>query len=337
MQPPVELLRRIAPEEQHASGAGKNGFMGRTELEQAGLRDYPTIYAVVAGIFADYSQDEISNVGRWTFTDRAGNMTYVMPGELRDVKGIKIIQSHPDNQKRGLPRSISTLTLFNIQTGQQLEQMDSTDLTSVKSAAESAVVLRGWEHAAQPENIRLGIVGGGPNAREHFETFTQLSQRRVVETRIYSPRTSGKQLVERLQAEHLDQRISFSGDFDDIVTKSNVVVLSTTSQQPLLLPHHLDGATDPKLIIALGFRDVATEILEHAAVVVTDDPRDYSRQDLPAGAYMHNHPGKAITIKDVVNQPHLLKQGTVVFVPFGLGIIDVAVGYHLLQNRNNGK
>ncbi|MBI2033382.1 MAG: ornithine cyclodeaminase family protein [Candidatus Levybacteria bacterium] len=334
MVPIVELqLRNGVDQKIHRNG---HSLPGETvSPEKPVVSDYKALYPVVEALFT-HPEKDVAYVGRWKFPDQSGNDTYVMPGETPDVKGIKVIQSHPDNKEKGLPRSTSTITLFSKETGIPFAIMDATELTPAKSALESAVALRAWENAQQPQTVRLGIIGGGPNARSHFEAFRQLSIKGIEETTIYSPRDSGRLLVRKLASDYQDDSIYHSGSIEEIFERSNVIVCATTAQEPFVTPWHIQQGKG-KLVIGLGFHDVSEKALQSAQMVIYDDPEQYRLQDLEAGRYLHSSPPNVTTLSGVAcGERPISTSGSIIFVPFGLGTIDIALAHQIYKEGKSG-
>jgi alanine dehydrogenase len=79
----------------------------------------------------------------------------------RPFAGVKVVNSHPDNPKRGLPTVAAVFVLNDPETGMPLAVMAAGALTDLRTGAAGAVAAKAL---ARPASRTLGLVGCGRQA-----------------------------------------------------------------------------------------------------------------------------------------------------------------------------
>ena len=157
----------------------------------------------------------------------AGGELLVMPAASATGAGVKLVGIGHDNDARGLPRIQGVYVLFDAATMTPQAVLDGTSLTTIRTAGQSAAVVR---RLAPADASRLVVFGAGPQARAHVEALRAV--RPVERIRIVARR--------RERAEALCAALG-SGDAapgtPDDVADADLVVTATTSATPVF-----DGA-----------------------------------------------------------------------------------------------
>lgn len=92
----------------------------------------------------------------------------LMPAEWDDFVGVKVASVAPDNPAAGLPRIQGNYLLLDSRTLAPVALLDGVALTSVRTAAVSAVAV---DALAPPDANGLVVFGSGPQARSHIEAL----------------------------------------------------------------------------------------------------------------------------------------------------------------------
>lgn len=94
----------------------------------------------------------------------------LMPGSASEprIYGAKIVSLHPQNPSQGLPAVQGFVVLFDPDTGTPVALIDGAEITTLRTAAASALATR---TLAQPAARTLGIVGCGVQAASHLEAI----------------------------------------------------------------------------------------------------------------------------------------------------------------------
>ena len=103
----------------------------------------------------------------------ADNFINAMPGYVPDLGavGIKWVGGFTDNPGRGLPYVSGLLILNDTETGLPLSVMDCIWITTMRTAAATAVSAK---YLARPESSVLGVLGCGVQGRSNVEALKVL-------------------------------------------------------------------------------------------------------------------------------------------------------------------
>lgn len=113
---------------------------------------------------------------------------FLMPGAMADgsVFGAKLVSLLPSNPERGLPAVQGFVALFDLDSGAPLALLDGAEITSLRTAAVSALATR---TLARDDASSHGIFGAGRLAAEHLRAIAAV--RPLTETRVWA-RDPGK-------------------------------------------------------------------------------------------------------------------------------------------------
>jgi ornithine cyclodeaminase len=160
----------------------------------------------------------------------------LMPAQWGSYAGVKLVTVAPGNAARGLPRIQGAYLLLDGGTLTPLALLDGIALTSVRTAAVSAVAA---DALAAPDASRVVVFGAGPQARSHIEALRSV---RPVEDVVVVGRD-----VERTRAfaDGVGARVGEAAD----VARADIVACCTTARTPLF-----DGSLLPATatVVAVG-------------------------------------------------------------------------------------
>jgi ornithine cyclodeaminase len=185
-----------------------------------------------------------------------------MPASVDRYAGVKVVSIAPDNPVRGLPRVQGAYLLFDATTLQVAAVLDGVALTTLRTAAVSALAV---DRLARPEAARLVVFGCGPQARGHIEALSQVRPIRQVTivSRSDSP-------AEALARHYAADGVRASVGRPEAVAEADIVVCATTARTPVF-----DSTTLPAhaVVVAIGShepdaREVDSALIERATVVV---------------------------------------------------------------------
>ncbi|MGW7384496.1 2,3-diaminopropionate biosynthesis protein SbnB [Streptomyces sp. NPDC054794] len=262
------------------------------------------------------------------FPDRPKERIIALPASVGgDVKsaGIKWISSFPDNVSAGLPRASAVLLLNDLGTGYPYACLEGSVISASRTAASAALAATQLSRGRSSVG-RVGFIGTGLIARYIHTYFAAadwpFERIGVYDTSADRVRGFSEQLrtTSRTPIEAFDSA-------QEIIRASDVIVFATTAGTP--------HVTDPAwfghapLVLHVSLRDVSTEVVLSAANFVDDvehclkahtsvhltEQRTGSRDFLDGTLY------DVLTGK--VTPP---TDRTVLFSPFGLGVLDLALG-----------
>jgi ornithine cyclodeaminase/alanine dehydrogenase len=228
----------------------------------------------------------------------------------------------------------SLILLFDLDRGAFTAVMEGMYLTGVRTALQSVVGLRSLT-ASRPATV--GVVGAGFQARFQLLVIDHLLD--VEAFRIYD--VDGERA--RSLATAVDPELAAEtavGDEPSTVAGSDAIVTVTDSKAPVLDEAWLD---DPSLIVALGsYRELPDATIREADHVVVDHPEQCLQRGTLADLAARGGLSEAdlhATIGEVLDGAYggtIGRDDRVVFVPIGLGALDVAVAERLHRGGADG-
>ena len=241
--------------------------------------------------------------------------------------------------ERGLPSIQGVVLLFDAATGTPLSAMDSGPLTSIRTAATSAVAAK-W--LALPNASRLAMIGCGVQARAHVAAM--LNVRPITQIRAFDAnRATAEEFCREMKTiHHLDCQVA--EDAPASARFGQVVVTSTPSQRPILDDGDVVAGT---FIAAVGAdsehkQEISIPLLRSAHVIVDD-----LDQCTKIGDLHHAIAAGALTSSDVRASLDLVVSGRVrgrlddseiiVFDSTGVAIEDAAAAAIVYENAERGR
>ena len=188
----------------------------------------------------------------------------LMPSEIADRVGVKIVSVATGNAGLGLSRIQGMYLLMDAETLAPVALLDGIAITSLRTPAMSAVAVR---HLASADASRLVVFGTGPQAWGHVEALRAV---RPVTEVVVVGRDAGR-------AQSFADRLTGTGVLatlgsPDAVADADLVVCATTSGDSLF-----DGRLiqDRSCVVAVGShepdrRELDAQLLGRASVVVEE-------------------------------------------------------------------
>ena len=177
----------------------------------------------------------------------------------------------PGNPARGLDSHQGTVTLFDGATGEPRAILDASAVTSVRTAAVSAVATR----LLARENARvLAILGAGVQGRAHLDAL--LPVRSFEEVRVFATNAAHARAA-------AGDRANVAASAEEAVRGADVVVLATTSSEPVVRRDWLAPGTHVNAIGASVPSDRELDVETVAASALFCDSRESLRSE--AGEY----------------------------------------------------
>ncbi|MFF4794751.1 2,3-diaminopropionate biosynthesis protein SbnB [Streptomyces sp. NPDC001276] len=277
------------------------------------------------------------------FPDRPTARIIALPASVGGsvgVDGLKWISSFPTNVDAGLPRASAVLVLNDHDTGYPFACMESSIISATRTAA-SAALAADWLTRNRPRPTRVGFFGTGLIARyiHTFLTGTGFSFDSVGVYDVSADSSAGfcGYLRQTGAAGHAP-KITVHESAEDLIRSSDLVVFATIAGEP----HVTDPAwfTHHPVVLHVSLRDLAPQVLLSAANFVDDvehclkaGTSPHLTEQLTGGRdFLHG------TLDDVmtgrVDPP---ADRPVIFSPFGLGVLDLAVGKYVYDEVARAK
>ncbi|MFD4896550.1 2,3-diaminopropionate biosynthesis protein SbnB [Streptomyces sp. NPDC058411] len=250
-------------------------------------------------------------------------------GGPEPVMGLKWISSFPANVERGLQRASSVQILNDLRTGYPTAVLEASQISASRTAASAALASRTL-HGDRPVHT-AGLIGCGTINRRVLDFLVLVHpELRTVTVQDAVP---GRAATFAAQMAALRPEISFvAGDVDDALRAGTVSVATTDSTYWLDLAAHPDRPAD-QVILHLSLRDLSTDSVLNAYNVVDDiehvmrERTSLHRAEQEVG-HRRFVDEEIATVLGRTEAP--VTGRTVVFSPFGLGILDLAVARTIL-------
>ena len=266
------------------------------------------------------------------FPDRPSSRIIALPasigGEVR-VDGLKWISSFPDNVAAGIPRASAVLILNDHDTGYPFACLESSIISATRTAA-SAALAADWLSRGATRPARVGFIGLGLIARyiHMFLVGTGWEFDAVGLHDLSAEHAAGFRGY--LEHAHPAERITIHDSAESLIRSSDLVVFATVAGEPHI--HDLSWFEHNPLVLHVSLRDLSPEIILASTNIVDDVEHCLKANTSPHLAEQQTGGRDFLdgTLDDVmtgrVTIPH---DRPVIFSPFGLGVLDLAVGKYV--------
>lgn len=268
------------------------------------------------------------------FEDRPLSRIIALPasvgGRFR-VDGLKWVSSFPGNIEYGLPRASALLLLNDHDTGYPFACLEASIISASRTAASAAL---GAEHLfrGRPRPRRIGFVGAGLIAR-YIHAYLSATGRDFDEIGIHDLDPESAHGLSAAFALKGSTPVRLHDDAESLIRASDLVVFATVAARPHItdtscFDHH-------PVVLHVSLRDLAPQILLEAVNVVDDIDHCLKANTSPhlVEQLTGNRDFIAGTLDDVMSgRVRIPPDRTVVFSPFGLGVLDLAVGLFVYES-----
>ncbi|MFH8475457.1 2,3-diaminopropionate biosynthesis protein SbnB [Streptomyces sp. NPDC018000] len=266
------------------------------------------------------------------FPDRPSSRIIALPasigGKVR-VDGLKWISSFPENVTAAIPRASAVLILNDHDTGYPFACLESSIISATRTAA-SAASAADWLSRDRPRPKRVGFFGAGLIAR-YIHTFLIGNGWSFEEIGVHDlSADSAAGFRCYLEQSGTTGRITVHDSAEQLIRNSDLVVFATVAGQPHV--SDLSWFTHNPLVLHVSLRDLAPEILLASTNFVDDIEHCLKANTSPHLAEQLTGSRDFLngTLDDVMaGRVTVRADRPVVFSPFGLGVLDLAVGKYV--------
>jgi 2,3-diaminopropionate biosynthesis protein SbnB len=248
------------------------------------------------------------------------------------VDGLKWISSFPDNVAAGIPRASAVLILNDHHTGYPFACLEASIISATRTAA-SAALAADWLSRGRPRPTRIGFFGVGLIAR-YIHTFLAGTGWSFDEIGLHDlSADSSAGFRSYLEQSDTAGRITVHASAEMLIRSSDLVVFATVAAEP----HVTDASwfAHHPVVLHVSLRDLAPEILLASTNVVDDIEHCLKANTSPhlAEQLTGNRDFLLGTLNDVMSgQVKVPLDRPVIFSPFGLGVLDLAVGKNVYDH-----
>jgi N-[(2S)-2-amino-2-carboxyethyl]-L-glutamate dehydrogenase len=266
------------------------------------------------------------------FADRPSSRIIALPASIGGdvcVDGLKWISSFPGNVAAGIPRASAVLILNDHDTGYPFACLEASIISATRTAA-SAALAADWLSRSRPRPTRVGFVGVGLIAR-YIHMFLAGTGWSFDEVGIYDlSADSAAGFGGYLEQVGTAGRVMVHDSAEELIRSSDLVVFATVASQPHV--SDVSRFVHNPLILHVSLRDLAPEVLL-ASTNVVDDVEHCLKADT-SPHLVEQLTGKRDfllgTLDEVMaGRVSVPADRPVIFSPFGLGVLDLAVGKYV--------
>lgn len=261
------------------------------------------------------------------FPDKPDSRIIALPaylGNHHGVAGIKWISSFPGNITRGIQRASAVLVLNDYETGYPLTLIEASQVSAARTAASAvlaAEVLTDGRAAG-----RLAVVGAGVIGRTILDFFAAQNWNLATVT-VYDKVADYASAMAGYARSQLGYTANVGDSLASALDSADLIVLVTNSGQPYILDP--DAFMPDKVVLNISLRDIGPHIIASSSNIVDDVDHCLTANTSPhlAEQEYDNRDFITGTLAQVMNGEITVGLGApVIFSPFGLGVLDLAVG-----------
>lgn len=290
------------------------------------------VNAAVEAAFADHGKGLVQMPPKVYVTLPAGDFR-TMPAYLPslDIAGVKIVNVHPENPKKGLPSVMALTVILDTATGRPLAILNATRLTEMRTGAAGAIAIK---YLAPKKECVLGVIGTGRQAEAQVRATAQ--ELAITAIRVWSRNPAHAEAFAGRFREFDAKDVSLEAACD-----CDVLVTTTPSRTPLVKNEWIHEGMHINAIgaDAPGKEELDPAILRRARVFV-DDPAQAVhsgeinvpiRRGLYAAGMIAGTLGEIVTGRKGRQRPGEIT----VFDSTGLAIQDLAIASIAMQQAES--
>jgi N-[(2S)-2-amino-2-carboxyethyl]-L-glutamate dehydrogenase len=266
------------------------------------------------------------------YPDKPSARIIALPAHLGGAvqkSGIKWISSFPENRASNLARASAVLILNDATTGYPVACLEASLISATRTAASAALAA---EHISpNPFEGTLGVIGTGIIARTTLE-WLLFRNWKFHKISLYDVDSKEAKHFSKWLLEEHNLQADIQDRLEDALSDSSLIVFTTTTLEPYLADEKLFGHSPT--VLHLSLRDICVNVILASQNIVDDV--DHC---LKARTSLHltematrNRDFISGTLVDVLEKRLKLDYDRPrIFSPFGLGVLDLAVGNLVLE------
>ncbi|MBV8546819.1 MAG: ornithine cyclodeaminase family protein [Acidobacteria bacterium] len=207
-----------------------------TAADVAALLTIDDCIAAVETAFRDFGEGRIAPPQ--TLGVHAKHGTFHVKAAAADIFAAKINANFPDNPRQhGLPTIQGLIVVMDVERGTPLGILDSTLITTLRTAAATAVAAK---HLARNDSRTMTIIGCGIQGRAHTEALLRV--RTIAKVFAYDADPAAAARFTNEMSQRLGIEVVISDSIEIAVAQSDIVITCTPARSPILgIEHRHDG------------------------------------------------------------------------------------------------
>ena len=266
------------------------------------------------------------------YPDRPNSRIIALPAHIGSPihkSGIKWISSFPDNNASNLARASAVLILNDGTTGYPVACIEASLISATRTAASAALAAE--RLSPDPFEGTIAVIGAGMIARASLEWLLFRGWNFSAVNLFDVDRHGSEQFSNWLRCTY-DLHASIHDRLDHAVIDSSLILFTTTTLEPyvsdpVLFEHH-------PTVLHVSLRDICPNVILSSQNIVDDVDHCLKARTSVHLAELEtgNRSFVAGTLVDVLEKRFALALDKPrIFSPFGLGVLDLAVGDLVLE------
>jgi N-[(2S)-2-amino-2-carboxyethyl]-L-glutamate dehydrogenase len=328
------LSAGTAPEGAGRATVPRFGVISGGQVQQALEGREREIVELVAAAYRLHGAGDSVNPPSYflRFPDRPSSRIIALPASIggqTQVDGLKWISSFPENVAAGIPRASAVLILNDHDTGYPFACLESSIISAARTAG-SAALAADWLSRGRPRPTRIGFIGVGLIAR-YIHTFLAGTGWSFDEIGVHDlSADSAAGFRGYLQQSGTASRVTVHDSAETLIRGSDLVVFATVAAEPHV--NEVSWFTHNPVVLHVSLRDLAPQILLASTNVVDDVEHCLKANTSPhlVEQLTGNRDFLLGTLYDAMaGRVTVPADRAVIFSPFGLGVLDLAVGKYV--------
>jgi alanine dehydrogenase len=250
----------------------ENSILWLNKNEVESLLDMKGTLKVVEEAFRQHGLKKVQMPPKlYLFFKKHNGDLRTMPAYLeeQDITGVKIVNVHPDNPKKGLPTVMALVILNSTETGAPVAIMDGTYLTDMRTGAAGGVAVK---YLARKNSKIVGFVGTGNQAKTQLLGINEVID--IEEVKATSTSEKGTLAFKDEMEKRIGCDITPKKSIRE-VCDCDILVTTTPSREPIVMNEWIAEGTHINAIgaDAPGKEELDPDILKRARIVVDDIPQ----------------------------------------------------------------
>lgn len=296
------------------------------------------IMEIVANAYAEhkYGVSSLPHSIFLRFPENKRNRIIGLPAYLGgeyNIAGMKWISSFPANTERNIERASAVLLVNELDTGHVKAVLESS-IISAKRTAGSAAIAAKLLHSNKNEDT-IGFVGCG-RINEEMYRFMRATFPTLKKIVLYDLSTErAERFIEIIKPMGAIEA-EIVNSVSEVFVAAQLTIFATTVGEPYVFD--ISECNENSTILNISLRDFDPEVVLKCDNVVDDLDhvcRENTSIHLTANK-IGNTDFVRCGIADVIknNQPGRIGGKPVMFSPFGLGVLDIALGKYVLAKAD---
>lgn len=296
------------------------------------------IMEIVANAYAEhkYGVSSLPHSIFLRFPENKRNRIIGLPAYLGgeyNIAGMKWISSFPANTERNIERASAVLLVNELDTGHVKAVLESS-IISAKRTAGSAAIAAKLLHSNKNEDT-IGFVGCG-RINEEMYRFMRAAFPTLKKIVLYDLSTErAERFIEIIKPMGAIEA-EIVNSVSEVFVAAQLTIFATTVGEPYVFD--ISECNENSTILNISLRDFDPEVVLKCDNVVDDLDhvcRENTSIHLTANK-IGNTDFVRCGIADVIknNQPSRIGGKPVMFSPFGLGVLDIALGKYVLAKAD---